>query len=427
MTPEVKERIEQIRNGNVPEGYIKGKDGIHPCDWTAKKMGQWLKLAERPVVLKDDEVYQLVTVRRGFGGVGSRGYYLGKSVLVKNYFSVNAGDFIISKRQIAHGACGVVPEELDGAVVSNEYNVFIPQDGTNIQMFNLMMQLPHYKRLYYLMSDGVHIEKLLFKTQDWMRRSLAMPPLEEQKKIAEILTTQDKVIELEQQKIEEIKKEKKFFLSKMFPKKGQAVPEIRFKGFTDAWEQRKLGEMASLITKGTTPLNKSNTGEVNFVKIESIDEASGEISITQKITNEEHEGYLRRSQLKENDILFSIAGTLGRVTSVESSILPANTNQALAIIRLKNGDLQYVKTYLKGKAVSDYIKKNPTIGAQSNLSLEQVGSIEIALPSVQEQRIIGDYFRQIDNLITLHQRKLEEEKQKKKALMQLLLTGIVRV
>lgn len=163
--------------------------------------------------------------------------------------------------------------------------------------------------------------------------------------------------------------------------------------------------MTSLVTKGTTPLDKSNTGNVNFVKIESIDEASGEITITQKITSEEHEGYLRRSQLKENDILFSIAGTLGRVTSVKSSILPANTNQALAIIRLKTGDLQYVKTYLKGKAVSDYIKKNPTIGAQPNLSLEQVGDLEITLPTLDEQRRIGVYFHQLDDLITLHQRK----------------------
>ena len=176
--------------------------------------------------------------------------------------------------------------------------------------------------------------------------------------------------------------------------------------------------MASLITKGTTPLDKSNTGNVNFVKIESIDEASGEITITQRITSEEHEGYLRRSQLKENDILFSIAGTLGRVTSVKSSILPANTNQALAIIRLKTGDLQYVKTYLKGKAVSDYIKKNPTIGAQPNLSLEQVGDLEITLPTLDEQRQIGVYFHQLDNLITLHQRKYDRLKNVKKSMLE---------
>ena len=195
-------------------------------------------------------------------------------------------------------------------------------------------------------------------------------------------------------------------------------PAIRFAGFTDAWEQRKLGDITSLITKGTTPLDKSNLGNVNFIKIESIDESSGEITITQKITYEEHEGYLRRSQLKESDILFSIAGTLGRVASVKSNILPANTNQALAIIRLKNDELQYIKTYLKGKVVSDYIKKNPTIGAQPNLSLAQVGSLKIALPIFDEQKKIGIYFENLDNLITLHQRKYDNLVNVKKAMLE---------
>ena len=195
------------------------------------------------------------------------------------------------------------------------------------------------------------------------------------------------------------------------------VPEIRFSGFTDPWEQRKLGELATLITKGTTPLDKSNTGVVNFVKIESIDESSGNITITQKISLDEHNGYLRRSQLKENDILFSIAGTLGRVTSIKKSILPANTNQALSIIRLKDGYLDYVKTYLKGKAVTDFIKENPTIGAQPNLSLDQVTNLEITIPSVSEQIQIGILFEQLENLITLHQRKLEKLKTFKKAML----------
>ena len=179
-----------------------------------------------------------------------------------------------------------------------------------------------------------------------------------------------------------------------------------------------MGDITSLITKGTTPLDKSNLGNVNFIKIESIDESSGEITITQKITYEEHEGYLRRSQLKESDILFSIAGTLGRVASVKSNILPANTNQALAIIRLKNDELQYIKTYLKGKVVSDYIKKNPTIGAQPNLSLAQVGSLKIALPIFDEQKKIGIYFENLDNLITLHQRKYDKLVNVKKAMLE---------
>ena len=186
--------------------------------------------------------------------------------------------------------------------------------------------------------------------------------------------------------------------------KNSMKPQIRFKGFTDAWEQRKLSDITSLITKGTTPLDKTGIGEVNFVKIENIDETSGEITVAQKISHLEHEGYLRRSQLKENDILFSIAGTLGRVTCVKSNILPANTNQALAIIRLKSEDLLFVLTLLKGKTVADYIKRNPTVGAQPNLSLEQVGKLYLQLPSCDEQCYIGRFFAYMDNLITRHQR-----------------------
>ena len=182
-------------------------------------------------------------------------------------------------------------------------------------------------------------------------------------------------------------------------------PAIRFKGFTDDWEQRKLGELASLITKGTTPLDKSGDGEINFIKVENIDSASGEITPEMKISEAEHNGYLKRSQLQEHDILFSIAGTLGRVSIVKSSFLPANTNQALAIIRTKEGDLNYLTTVLKGNAVADFIKRNPTIGAQPNLSLEQVGNLKIPYPSMKEQAVIGAYFKYLDHLITLHQRK----------------------
>ena len=170
-------------------------------------------------------------------------------------------------------------------------------------------------------------------------------------------------------------------------------------------EQRKLENITSLITKGTTPKDKSGNGEVNFIKVENIDPLSGIISSCSRISLEEHEEYLKRSQLKENDILFSIAGTLGRTSVVNKGILPANTNQALAILRVSEGDISYLVTVLSGRAVSDFIKKNPTVGAQPNLSLEQVSNLEIPYPSIEEQQKIGDYFRNLDSLITLHQRE----------------------
>ena len=241
---------------------------------------------------------------------------------------------------------------------------------------------------------------------------------EEQEVIGTFFSNLDNLITLHQRKYDKLVNVKKSMLEKIFPKNGESIPDIRFSGFTEDWEHRKLSELCFLVTKGTTPLDKSSIGTVNFVKIESIDEVSGEIKIMQKITDEEHNGYLRRSQLKKGDILFSIAGTLGRVTAVKSGILPANTNQALAIIRLKSGCLQYIKTYLKGKAVADFIKENPTIGAQPNLSLEQVGNLEISLPTENEQKFIGSYFQHLDNLITLHQRKLEKLKNIKKSCLE---------
>ena len=241
---------------------------------------------------------------------------------------------------------------------------------------------------------------------------------EEQDCLVKYFDSLDHLITLHQRKCEETKILKKYMLQKMFPQNGQKVPEIRFKGFTEDWEQRKLGDISSLITKGTTPKDKSGIGEVNFIKVENINDFSGDIVGMSKISIEEHQGYLKRSQLQEGDILFSIAGTLGRVTSVNKAILPANTNQALSIIRLKEGNLEYVKTCLKGNVVADFIRRNPTIGAQPNLSLEQVSNLEIMMPSESEQEKIGLCFSNLDHLITLHQRKCEELKNIKKFMLQ---------
>ena len=427
MTPEVKQRIEQIRQGIVPEGYVKDKDGIYPRDWASKKIGQWLKLAERSIVLQDEEEYQLVTIRRGFGGVDSRGSFLGKNVLVKNYFIVKTGDFIISKRQIAHGACGIVLPELDGAVVSNEYNVFLPQDGTNIQMFNLMMQLPHYKRLFYLMSDGVHIEKLLFKTQDWMKRTLAMPLLKEQKKIAEILSTQDKAIELQGRKIEELKRFKKGCLEKMFPRKGQKVPEKRFPGFTDDWEQRKLSEITDKVTEKNAGLQyvETFTNSAEFGIISQRDFFDHDIAKLGSL-----DGYYI---VKNEDFVYN-----PRI-STSAPVGPINRNKLgrtgvmsplYTVFRPHDIDTTYLEYFFKCGYWHSFMNFNGDSGARSDrFSIRDnvFFQMPIPIPDIDEQRKIGELLTCLDNLITLHQRKLEEMKNQKKALMQLLLTGIVRV
>ena len=393
--------------------------------WEQRKLGG---IVDR-VVRKNtnNESMLVLTISAQYGLVDQITYFNNRvaSRDVSNYFLVLNGEFAYNKSTSDGYPFGAVKrlDLYDKGVLSTLYIVFVPKSKLiiNSNFLTVFFDTDRwYKGVSERAAEGARNHGLLnISAEDFFDIDIVISKyIEEQKQIGELFRSFDNLITLHQRKYDKLVNVKKAMLEKMFPKDGSDVPEIRFKGFTEAWEQRKLGDITSLITKGTTPLDKSNLGNVNFIKIESIDESSGEITITQKITYEEHEGYLRRSQLKESDILFSIAGTLGRVASVKSNILPANTNQALAIIRLKNDELQYIKTYLKGKVVSDYIKKNPTIGAQPNLSLAQVGSLKIALPIFDEQKKIGIYFENFDNLITLHQRKLEKLKNLKKACLE---------
>lgn len=288
----------------------------------------------------------------------------------------------------------------------------IPNEGFDLTFTNCLFQNVDWKKKDE--STGVpSLSKVIINNV-----KTYVPSLEEQQKIASLFTELDSLIQSAEKELEGYRELKQGMLQKMFPKKDEKVPEIRFPEFTGDWEQRKLRDISSLITKGTTPKDKSGTGEVNFIKVENINDFSGDITGTSKISLEEHQGYLKRSQLQEGDILFSIAGTLGRVTSVNKAILPANTNQALSIIRLKEGNLEYVKTCLKGNVVADFIRRNPTIGAQPNLSLEQISNLEIEMPSEAEQKKIGEYFQNLDSLIAFQQQELDGYKELKKGLLQ---------
>ncbi|WP_210140897.1 MULTISPECIES: restriction endonuclease subunit S [unclassified Staphylococcus] len=202
------------------------------------------------------------------------------------------------------------------------------------------------------------------------------------------------------------------------------VPELRFPEFSGEWKEKELGQCTNLITKGTTPKDKSGKGTINYIKVENIYNAK--IKPRMKININEHEGYLKRSKLEANDILFSIAGTLGRTAVVNKSHLPANTNQALAIIRGYDFETNFLITTLGGHAVAKYIRKNPTVGAQPNLSLNQVSKLIINTPSKNEQKKIGIFFSKLDKQIELEEQKLSLLEEQKKGYMQKIFSQELR-
>ncbi len=354
-------------------------------DWEQRKLNEIAdKVSEKN---KNNEFSEPFTNSAEQGIISQKDYFDREIVNNENlngYYIVRNDDFIYNPRISVTAPVGPINRNRLGrnGVMSPLYTVFRTHDIDNLYL-EFYFKTTKWHRFMKLNGDsGARFDRFTISSTQFMEMPIPYPTLEEQQKIGEYFDSLDNLITLHQR------------ISLYF-----------FKINTFVWEQRKLGDISSLITKGSTPKDKSGTGEVNFIKVENINDFSGDIVSMSKISLEEHQGYLKRSQLQEGDILFSIAGTLGRVTSVNKAILPANTNQALSIIRLKEGNLEYVKTCLKGNVVADFIRRNPTIGAQPNLSLEQVSNLEIEIPSEAEQEKIGLYFSNLDNLITLHQRK----------------------
>ncbi|MFA2944080.1 restriction endonuclease subunit S [Acinetobacter pittii] len=195
-----------------PEIRLKGFSG----DWNIEAIGDVLHEVFRPINLDNETKYRLVTVKRRNGGIAERAILKGKDILVKSQFEVKAGDYIISKRQVVHGATGLVPLELDGSVVSNEYLVGQGTEKLSIEFFALLSTLPEMYQKFFLSSYGVDIEKLFFDVNDWNKREVLLPSLEEQVQISTFFKQVDETLNLQQQQLQTLKNLKQAFLEKMF-------------------------------------------------------------------------------------------------------------------------------------------------------------------------------------------------------------------
>ncbi len=180
--------------------------GPIPKSWEVVKIKAVLELAEnRKIELDDNLLYHLVTVKRRHGGVTEREILLGKNILVKNQYLLQKGDFLISKRQIVHGACEIVPKELDGSVVSNEYNIFLARPKLYLDYFRWLSQTRMMLDYFFNNSVGVHIEKMLFKTDSWLEECIPLPSLEEQQKIAGTISATHIKMKNAERKLEKLK------------------------------------------------------------------------------------------------------------------------------------------------------------------------------------------------------------------------------
>ncbi|MBI5721039.1 MAG: restriction endonuclease subunit S [Burkholderiales bacterium] len=197
-------------NGGYPASVQPGIPNLPatPDGWHRVPLARHLTEVRRPASLNADDTYRLVTVKRSRGGVALRETLTGREIKTPTQFYVRAGDFLISKRQIVHGACGIVPPELDGAVVSNEYAVLNSEGQIDLRFLRYLSESRYFQQTCFHSSIGVHVEKMIFKTERWLKWPFNIPPLPVQHRIVEVLDTARREVELIAAQIDRLKQEK---------------------------------------------------------------------------------------------------------------------------------------------------------------------------------------------------------------------------
>ena len=421
MTPEVKQRIEQIRQGIVPEGYKKTKTDIVPADWKESPIGKYIREYTEKTTIPNQ--YPVLTSART-GLMLQTDYYSNRQVTTEDNVGYNVlpYGYITFRSRSDDGRFRFNENRIiERGVISYFYPVFSFSEEVCHEYVLYLLNFSIYRRMYPY-AEGTAQQVLSLKKLGQLKYSL--PLVAEQKKIAEILSTQDRAIELQARKIEELKRFKKGCLEKMFPRKGQKVPEKRFPGFTDDWEQRKLTEFVEFFSgltytpndvqeNGTLVLRSSNVSNGEVVDADNV-------YVNPQVVNSEN--------VKVGDIVVVVRNgsrsLIGKHAQIKA-FMP-NTVIGAFMTGIRSECPKFTNALLNTSRFEEEIAMN--MGATINqITGYMFSKMEFKVPCLDEQKEIGEYFENLDHLITLHQRKLEEMKKQKKALMQLLLTGIVRV
>lgn len=390
---------------DCPKGY-ESCDGYRiPKEWHIVRFDSLFSRVTR----KNDENNQnVLTISAQQGLISQIEYYntLYASENKTGYTLLHRGDFSYNKSYSSGYAYGAIKrlDAYEKGIVSPLYLCFTPRQGVNSDFYLQYFEAGCFDReIYKIAQEGARNHGLLnVSTEDFFHSMLVFPPLEEQERITEILTQCDHVIELKEQKLDELKQLKKEFLRKMFPAKGCDTPEIRFPGFTGAWEQRKLIDEVTSIDTGKSKFTPQKSG---------VYEILGSTSVIGYDDSYDYEGdFLLTARVGAN------AGELYR----HSGKVKISDNTVF----IKGEQLDFIYY-----ALLHFDIKRLSFGTgQPLVKASELKTQDIMMPVDSDERsAISTYFSNLDHLITLHQRELEETKTYKKTLAKLLLTGIVRV
>lgn len=427
MTPEIKLRIEQIQNGSVPDGYKKlnVSDYCIPNEWTTISMSDlFTEFSE-----KNHPDSDVLTIIQGTGTVlreESGREIIYDSDSLSNYKFVKKGDFIIHLRSFEGG---LEIANQDG-IVSPAYIILCPK--TNIAS-DYYYALFHSNRFINQtmapavegVRDGRSVKYEVLKNQ-----TVPFPPLPEQQKISKILFAQDKVIAFKQKLLQEKKQQKKYLMRKLLSADGASFMLDGVKIDKSGWRPVKLGKLGTFSKGAGIKREEANSGDIPAIRYGEIYTTHNEY--IKSFYSFISENVAKQSKLvKEGDILFSCSGeTIEDIGKCVAYIFnyPAYAGGDIIVFSPKSDcDSKFLGYLLNSNIVAKQRYRYAQGDSIVHISTESLGKISFYLPSLHEQQTIAKILSAADKEIELLQKSIEQEKQKKKALMQLLLTGIVRV
>ena len=328
---------------------------------------------------------------------------------------VQSGNFILNITFAWERALAVTNEEDQDKLVSHRFPQFKPNRDLAIDFFKHTLMDKRFKHHLELSSPGGAGRNKVLKIADMLKYELLVPSIKEQNEISSFLNNVDYIITLHQCKLEKLKLTKKALLQKLFPKNRKHIPEIRFKGFTDAWEQRKLGDFTNQINTFVNPEDAklplwSLTAEAGL--IEKTDRYERDFLVKKKD---------QFKRIETNTLVYNPMNiTIGSI-DIYTGLYPiAVSGYYVSIVYDKNIDTDFLKEVLLLPS-SLKMYKNYATGSlieRQRVQYPTFSKLQLLFPNLDEQRAIGQLFKLLNLNITLHQRKLERLQEVKKGLLQ---------
>ena len=393
--------------------------------WEQRKLSEIAdKVTEKNAGLQYVETF---TNSAEFGIISQRDFFdhdIAKLGSLDGYYIVKNEDFVYNPRISTSAPVGPINRNKLGrtGVMSPLYTVFRPHDVDTTYLEHFFKCAYWHSFMNFNGDSGARSDRFSIKDDVFFQMPIPLPYIDEQRKIGELLTRLDHLITLHQRKFEKLTNVKKSMLEKMFPQNGSSYPEIRFKGFTDPWEQRKLGELVDRVVRkntnneSTLPLTISaQYGLVDQITYFNNRVASRDVSNYYLVLN----GEFAYNKSTSDGYPF---GAVKRLDLYEKGVL-STLYIVFAPKKEQQIDSDYLTVFFDTDRWHKGVAERAAEGARNhgllNISAEDFFDIDLSVPKdIVEQKQIGAFIRQLDNLITLHQRELEKLQNIKKSMLE---------